>query len=258
MLGAIIGDIVGSRFEFDNTHNPKFQFFHKKCSFTDDTICTVAVADAILRDEPFAARLQYWCRKYPNPKGAYGSSFAAWINSPNPQPYHSYGNGAAMRVSPCGWAYDSEVQTLRAALMSAECSHNHPEGLIGASTIARAIFKLRNMRYPSFRDGEVDSLIKDSYGENYVSNIPMSGIFDETCQGCVPLAFYICTVANSFQDAIRKAVLYGGDTDTVAAIVGSLAEARWGIPAEMQAKALEYLPDEMKPIVFNFYDRFVR
>lgn len=258
MIGAIIGDIAGSRFEFNNTNDYNFEFFHKDCSYTDDTICTVAVADAILRGSDFGETIREWCLRYPNPMGAYGGSFNAWLHSSNPQPYNSWGNGAAMRVSPCGWAFKDEAQTLRAALASAAPTHNHIEGLIGASTVARAIFKLRTMSYPSFCDGEIYDFVESTYGENWSKDVPARGVFDETCRGCVPLAFFICHQSNSFEDAIRNAVWHGGDSDTLAAIVGSLAEARWGIPESMQVKALEYLPEEMKPVIFNFYDTYIR
>ncbi|WP_280120453.1 ADP-ribosylglycohydrolase family protein [Sangeribacter muris] len=256
MIGAIIGDIAGSRFEFNNTNDYNFEFFHKDCSYTDDTICTVAVADAILRGVSYKDSILYWCRKYPRPMGAYGGSFSRWLQSDDPQPYNSFGNGAAMRVSPCGWAFKDEAQTLRAALASAAPTHNHIEGLIGASTVARAIFKLRTMSYPSFCDGEIYDFVESTYGENWSKDVPARGVFDETCRGCVPLAFFICHQSNSFEDAIRNAVWHGGDSDTLAAIVGSLAEARWGIPIEMQKMALNMLPQDMLKVVINFIQKF--
>lgn len=256
MIGAIIGDIVGSPYEFANTSNPRFPLFAERSSFTDDTICTIAVADAIVRGSDFGKSLREWCLRYPNPMGAYGGSFSAWLHSENPRPYNSWGNGAAMRVSPCGWAFNSEAETLRAALASAAPTHNHVEGLIGASTVARGIFLLRTSNRPSFSNGAVVALLKSSYGENWDEHLPARGVFDETCQGCVPLAFAICAEASGFEDAIRRAVLYGGDSDTLAAIVGSLAEARWGIPAEIKAKALELLPKEMVDVIAEFSDRY--
>lgn len=258
MLGAIIGDIVGSPYEFANTKNPRFPLFSKRSSFTDDTICTIAVADALVRDTDFGETLREWCLRYPNPMGAYGNSFFRWLYSDKPQPYNSFGNGAAMRVSPCGWAFGSEAETLRAALASAAPTHNHVEGLIGASVVARAIFLLRTMPYPSFSDGAVAELVSSAYGSDWyqADNLPHRGVFDETCQGCVPLAFAICASASGFEDAIRKAVVYGGDSDTLAAIVGSLAEARWGIPFEIRKKALSMLPAKMYRVLFNFKEKF--
>ncbi len=256
MLGAIIGDIVGSPYEFNNTSNPRFHLFGKGSEFTDDTICTIAVADALLTGESFGSALRRWCLKYPNPKGAYGGSFNAWLHAANPMPYNSWGNGAAMRVSPVGWAFKTEAETLRAALASAAPTHNHVEGLIGASVVARAIYLLRTMNHPSFLNGEVVNLVASHYGEHWSMRVPPRGVFDETCQGCVPLAFLICAESDSFEDAIRKAVLYGGDSDTLAAIVGSLAEARWGIPAEIRDEALSMLPNEMLNVIVEFSKRF--
>lgn len=256
MLGAIIGDIVGSPYEFANTSNPRFPLFSKRSSFTDDTICTVAVADALVSGEDFGSALQRWGRKYPNPMGGYGGSFNAWLHAINPMPYNSWGNGAAMRVSPVGWAFNSEAETLRAALASAAPTHNHVEGLIGASVVARAIYLLRAMNRPSFLNGKVSALVVASYGEYSTQRLPARGVFDETCQGCVPLAFHICRQSDGFLEAIRKAVLWGGDSDTLAAIVGSLAEARWGIPTEIREKALELLPAEMCSVINEFSNRF--
>ena len=143
MIGSIIGDIVGSRFEFNNTRREDFELFTPECSFTDDTICTVAVADALLRDEDFGQVIHEWCRRYPSPMGGYGGRFAQWVRSDSPQPYNSLGNGSAMRVSPCG--YLPTLQTaLEKAEESASCSHNHPKGIRGAVVVAHAIWLLRH------------------------------------------------------------------------------------------------------------------
>lgn len=256
MLGAIIGDIVGSPYEFANTSDPRFPLFSKDSTFTDDTICTIAVADALVSRDSFGSALHRWGRKYPNPKGAYGGSFNAWLHAINPMPYNSWGNGAAMRVSPVGWAFQSEAETLRAALASAAPTHDHVEGHIGASVVARAIFLLRTMNRPSFLSGAVSELVVASYGEYSTQRLPARGVFDETCQGCVPLAFFICRQSDSFEEAIRKAVLWGGDSDTLAAIVGSLAEARWGIPEKIREKALELLPADMRSVLEKFKSKF--
>ena len=138
MIGTIIGDIVGSRFEFHNTNSIDFELFTPECSFTDDTICTVAVADALLRDEDFGKVIHEWCRRYPCPMGGYGGRFAQWVHSDSPQPYNSFGNGSAMRVSPCGYISHLD-DALRHAEASASCSHNHPEGIRGAVVVAHAI-----------------------------------------------------------------------------------------------------------------------
>lgn len=255
MLGSIISDIVGSPYEFANTRDARFPLFSSGCSFTDDTICTIAVADALAEGRDFGDALRDWCLRYPNPKGGYGGSFSMWLRSGNPQPYNSWGNGAAMRVSPVGWAFDDDAQTLRAAIASAAPTHNHPEELIGASTVALAIRRLRSSVYCSFC-GSVFALVEASYGSRWDDKIPGRGVFDETCQGCVPLAFYICSHASGFVDAVRMAVLWGGDSDTLAAIVGGLAEARWGIPDDVKAQALSMLPGEMVSVIEKFSKKF--
>lgn len=253
MLGAIIGDIAGSSYEFNNTFNYDFPFFSDDKEFTDDTICTVAVADAILRQRDYQTSLREWCRKYPHPMGAYGNYFLNWIFRPDPHPYNSFGNGSAMRVSPVAWLYDNEQDVLQQAEMSAAVTHNHPEGLKGAVAIAVAIFR---MRTAEDKTPEIfDAVAHEFYGENAFSSLPAEGYFDVTCQGCVPLALYLTMQATSFEDAVRRAVSYGGDTDTVGAIVGSLAEARFGIPADISTHAKSYLPADMRQVIQSFESR---
>ena len=146
MLGAIIGDIVGSKYEFNNTFDYNFDMFGEGCAFTDDTICTVAIADAILNKRSYQESLHDWCRRYPNPKGAYGGRFAAWVHSDNPQPYNSFGNGSAMRVSPVAWLFDDLSQVLEEAEKTALPTHNHPEGIKGAKAVAHAIWHFRKSK----------------------------------------------------------------------------------------------------------------
>ena len=264
MLGAIIGDIVGSRFEFAPTNDYNFELFTDECGFTDDSICTVAVADAILRDIEFGDSIHDWCRRYPHPMGGYGGKFAQWVRSDNPKPYNSYGNGAAMRVSPVAWAKLNASDMMSMAKQTAECTHNHPEGIKGAQTVALAIHYAIEMcvstSQPSAQDVSeiLDKCVKFS---NYNINIRKEDVinrFDETCQGTVPVALWVIGQSTSFEDAIRRAVSLGADADTLGAIVGSIAEAIWGIPEEIQLKALEYLPGDMKSVVIKFYNRFVR
>lgn len=254
MIGAIIGDIVGSRFEFNNTDKKDFKLFTKDCDFTDDTICTVAVADAILRNVSFKDSLLHWCAKYPNPMGAYGGSFSVWLRSPIHEPYNSFGNGSAMRVSPCALAARSDDEAIRLAYDSAACTHNHAEGVIGAVATALVIraFQASAGRELTARI-DAESIISTYYGEDWNKRLPVRGYFDVTCQGCVPLAYYIIDNSHSFEDAIRNAVSYGGDSDTLAAIVGSMAEALWGVPEELKEQAFTYLPEEMKQVINQFY-----
>ena len=252
MIGAIIGDIVGSRFEFNNTRDKNFALFSPECSFTDDTICTVAVADAILRGEDYRTSILRWCRKYPNPMGAYGASFALWLNSPDPQPYNSFGNGAAMRVSPVAWACGSMAEVIREATETARISHDHIEGIIGAVSVAELIYWLKNARCEDSKILNIESVATRYYGEDWERHLPPRGKFDETWQGCVPLAFHIVKESRSFEDAIRKAILYGGDSDTLGAIVGSLAEAYFVVDPAIIQTVMSYLPEDMQNVIRKF------
>ena len=267
MLGAIIGDIVGSRWEFNPTNDYNFEWLSDENGFTDDTICTVAVADAILHNsEDFGKYIHEWCRKYPHPMGGYGGRFAQWVRSDNPQPYNSWGNGSAMRVSPVAWAAnDLEFKYLMyMAEKSAACSHNHPEGIKGAQTVALAIqYGIELPCYhPNFTQEHVKELVETCASRaGYNINIRKEDVinrFDETCQGTVPVALWIIGESTSFEDAVRKAVCLGVDADTLGAIVGSIAEAIWGIPEDMRQNALEYLPSDMKSVVMHFYRRYIR
>lgn len=250
MLGAIIGDIVGSDYEFDNTFDYDFPMFSADCDFTDDTICTVAVADAILNHSDYESSLRKWCRKYPHPKGEYGSYFFNWVMRSDPYPYNSFGNGSAMRVSPVAWLFDNEEDVKRQAEASAAMTHNHPEGIKGAVAIATAIYRMRKTRD---KEGEIfEKVAKEFYGDDVFQNLPEKGFFDVTCQGCVPLALFIASIASSFEDAVRLAVAYGGDSDTLGAIVGSLAQAHYGVPEDLAKKAKSFLPKEMLDIVSQF------
>ena len=251
MIGAIIGDIVGSRFEFRNHFSTEFELFTKECSFTDDTICTVAVADALLKGISFEESLLYWCRKYPFPKGAYGRSFARWIKMPFPVPYNSFGNGSAMRVSPVGWFFHSESETLQYATLSAECTHNHPEGIKGACAVAQAIFMLRS----GIEKEEVCNIIFQTYSYSNpgtCDSIRRSNTFNETCQVTVPQAIACFLESKDFEHAIRFAVSIGGDSDTIAAITGSMAEACYDIPENIQSAALSYLPSDIISVLSDF------
>ena len=279
MLGAIIGDIAGSKYEFNNTFDYDFEMFGEGCDFTDDTICTVAIADAILNGRSYQESLLDWCRRYPSPKGAYGGRFAGWIRSLDPQPYNSFGNGSAMRVSPVAWLFDDLSQVLEEAEKTALPTHNHPEGIKGAKAVAHAIWHFRKSKFSEeSKDSENEETkglknenakaskdenetiqgfmsIARSYYEDFDTRDYPKGKFDETCMDAVPLSFYLLSQASSFEDAIRLAISHGGDSDTIGAIVGSIAEARFGIPQEMKEKALSYLPDDMKDIWKQFAEK---
>ena len=255
MLGAIVGDIVGSRFEFNNTDKYDFELFTQESSYTDDTICTIAIADAINRrntrkegDPCYAANLLRWCRKYPNPMGGYGGSFARWIQSEKPQPYNSFGNGSAMRVAPVAWAFNSLEEVRREAERTASVTHNHPEGIKGAVAIAHAIYYLRTTKNLSGLENEMQTYYPMFMIGNYYA-----GVFDETCQGTVPICLKIIISSNSFEDAIRKAISWGGDSDTIGAIVGSMAAAIYEIPEEIVDHVFNLLPTDMLDVIGNFY-----
>ena len=273
----MIGDIAGSKYEFNNTFDYDFEMFGEGCDFTDDTICTVAIADAILNGRSYQESLQDWCRRYPSPKGAYGGRFAGWIRSLDPQPYNSFGNGSAMRVSPVAWLFNDLSQVLEEAEKTALPTHNHPEGIKGAKAVAHAIWYFRKSRFSEETneckdekakgydddeamkakgyDDKAMKAFKDiarSYYEDFDTRDYPKGKFDETCMDAVPLSFHLLSQASSFEDAIRLAISHGGDSDTIGAIVGSIAEARFGIPQEMKEKAISYLPDDMQDVLKQF------
>ena len=257
MLGAIIGDIVGSRFEFDQKPTEGFELFTDDCSYTDDTICTIAVADAILSGGSYQEHLLSWCRRYPEPMGGYGVMFQRWLDSKNPLPVASYGNGSAMRVSPVGWLFDDYHNVLDEAKKSAECSHCHSEGVKGAQCVAALVYWLRTCRLT--RD-EVEGAVGRNFGYELpplkdINRLGSIGHFDSTCQETVPWAIRCFLESESYEDAIRIAVMAQGDTDTKAAITGSIAEAYYEVPTELAEKALRYLPKDMLAVLDRYYER---
>lgn len=259
MLGAIIGDIVGSRWEFNPTNDYNFEWLSKENSYTDDTICTIAVADALLHERDYGEAIHDWCNRYPHPMGGYGRHFACWVHSKHPVPYNSYGNGAAMRVSPVAHWFKDESQMLGAAASTALPSHNHDEGIKGAQTVALAIFKAMEYNRHCYQDApnHIDEIIKECVSfSGYEIDMPKSSVlnrFDETCQGTVPVALKIISMSTCFEDAVRLAVSLGADADTLGAIVGSIAEAIWGIPWKIRREIEAYIPDEIQHIIKMFF-----
>lgn len=248
MIGAIIGDIVGSRFESNNIHTKDFELFTKECSFTDDTICTVAIADAIFNKSSYKDSLIKWCLKYPNPKGSYGLSFERWFKGNDHKPYNSYGNGAAMRVSQIGYYFNSLNDVLEEAKKSAECTHNHVEGIKGAQSIAASIYLLRQ---GNSKD-DIKSYIESFFGYDLSHSVEYyrkNSKFDESCQATVPQSIVCFLESNVFEDAIRNAISIGGDSDTIACITGSLAEAFYGVPDSIFDRAYTYLDNDIKKVV---------
>lgn len=255
MIGAIIGDIIGSRFEFGPPPKEGFELFTNECNFTDDTICTIAIADAILNQRLYQEALLDWCHRYPNPMGGYGSMFHQWLLSPNPLPYSSFGNGSAMRVSAVGWLMDDYHDVLREAKRSAEVTHCHHEGINGAQCVATLIYWLRTVRVTK---DEVESAVKRNFGYTIpplkdIYKIGRQGHFDSTCAETVPWAIRCFLESENFEDAVRKAVMADGDTDTKAAITASIAEAFYEIPESYIEQAYAYLPEDMLEIIEQFY-----
>ncbi|KJS80034.1 MAG: ADP-ribosylglycohydrolase [Peptococcaceae bacterium BICA1-8] len=257
MLGAIIGDIIGSIYEWDNLKTKDFEIFNSKSFFTDDSVMTCAVAQGLmnsnLNDEEdtrfqIIKQMLELGRQYPN--CGYGGMFRQWLFDQNQAPYNSYGNGSAMRVSPVAWMSDDLEIVLRLAKNSAEVTHNHPDGIKGAQAVAAAIFMARQKKSIN----EIKDFIQKNY---YILNFTLAEIrdtyeFDETCAGTVPQAIVAFIEAESFEDAIRNAISIGGDSDTLAAITGSIAEAYYGIPENLREMALAKLDDRLRRIVIDF------
>ena len=259
MLGAIIGDIVGSRFEWNNNRSKQFDFLTYKCSVTDDSIMSLAIAKALLESKADSSDLSENAVKYMQgigrhyPNCGYGGRFIEWIHSDNPKPYGSYGNGAAMRVSACGFVANSLEEAKQLSKAVTEVTHNHPEGLKGAEATAVAIFLARS--------GKNLLEIRDYITKNYYPlNFTLDGIrdsyeFNESCQDTVPQALEAFFESNNFEDAIRNAISIGGDSDTLAAITGGIAEAYYGIPTEIRKHALTFLDERLLKILVEFENK---
>jgi type I restriction enzyme M protein len=270
LFGAIIGDIVGSRFEFDDLKSKDFNLFGNdgitpvRCQFTDDSVMTIAVAETLLdreageSDKAFKQRLiinmHYHGRKRMN--AGYGTQFYCWLRDAKTEPYNSWGNGSAMRVAPVGWAADTLEETAHLAALSAEVTHNHPEGVKGAQAVAAAIWLARN----GYDKEEIRRHVEQQYYPDAfaktLDEIRPGFEFDVSCQGTVPPALEAFYEADSFTDALKNAVSLGGDSDTLAAITGSVAEAYYGIPDPIRREAMTFLDDEMRDIAVRFQERF--
>jgi len=242
MLGAMIGDIVGSIYEWHNIKTKDFPLFSKRCFFTDDTVLTAATAQAIFYGMGFSEAYQDFARRYPG--RGYGGNFSQWIWTEDPQPYNSWGNGSAMRVSPVGFAFNDIETVLAEAKRSAEVTHNHPEGIKGAQSTALAIFMSRK----GVSKDEIREEIVERFGydlDRSMDEIRPGYAFDVSCQGSVPEAIIAFLESTDFEDAIRNAISLGGDSDTIACITGGIAEAFYGgIPQTIKDKGMSYLPDE--------------
>lgn len=280
MLGAIIGDIVGSVYEWHNINTKDFPLFRSDCFFTDDTVMTIATADALMNGgeaDNFIDAYKKWGRRYP--RAGYGGRFRGWLHSDDRQPYNSWGNGSAMRVSPCAWLMDCGFTARTGvwptagrnrAKISAEVTHNHPEGIKGALAVTDAIFMCR-FYSGGFGDDmgnpinerltleqyklQIKEHIEKEHGYDLsmtLDEIRPTYHFDESCQGTVPQAIIAFLESTDFEDAIRNAISLGGDSDTLAAITGSIAEAAYGVPGWIKEKALGYLDQPLR----DLYDRW--
>ena len=261
MLGAIIGDIVGSRFEWNNIKTKEFEFFTQECTVTDDSIMSLAVAKALLDSEKeldklskiAASCLQEIGRPYHN--CGYGGLFYEWMYSDSPQPYNSFGNGAAMRVSACGYAAESLEEAVNLSRAVTEITHNHPEGIKGAEATIAALYMAKS--------GCNIVEIRDYINVNYypmdftLDDIRSSYRFDVTCQGTVPQAITAFLESSDFEDAIRNAISIGGDSDTLAAITGGIASAYYGIPAGIRKEALSFLDKRLMEILLEFENTYL-
>ena len=263
MIGAIIGDIVGSRFEgwvHTNCKSKEFELFHKDCRPTDDSIMTLSVGKSLLEyngnvemlKEFVTATMQEYGMRYPD--AGYGGMFRKWIRAFDPKPYYSYGNGSAMRTSPCAYVAKSLEEAIKISRAVASVTHNHPEGIKGSEATTVAIFMALN--------GKTMTEIRDHIIKNYYSidftldEIRPNYEFDVTCQGSVPQALEAFFESTGFEDAIRNAISIGGDSDTIAAITGGIAEAHYGVPDKIREKALSYLDDDLKSIISDFENRY--
>jgi len=253
MLGAIIGDIVGSVYEFNNYKAKDFDpFFHQKCFFTDDTVCTAAVADSLTRHIDPAISLREWGRRYWK-NGGWGMRFAQWLGSDDEGPYNSFGNGAGMRVSPAGFLARTLDEALWLSDRVTEVTHNHPEGMKGAAATAVAIFLARS--------GMPAMEIRKEIATRFAYDLSMSVDeirpiyrYNERSQDTVPQALTCALEATDFEDAIRNSISIGGDSDTIAAIAGGVAEALFGIPEKMARMAWIKLPEDIQETMTNLYN----
>lgn len=254
MLGAIAGDVIGSVYEANPIKTENFPLFHPRCRFTDDTVMTIAVAHAILESTDYALAMKAFGRKYPY--AGYGSAFFRWIHEDDVLPYQSWGNGAAMRVSPVGFAFDDEETVLSEAKRTAEVSHNHPEGIKGAQATALAVYLARK--------GKEKEVIRQEIIERFgydlnrkVEDIRPSYCFDVSCQGSVPEAILAFLDSSNYEEAIRKAISLGGDSDTLACITGGIAQAYYHeIPTEIVKTVRQILPGDFLDVIDRFNQRF--
>lgn len=254
MIGAVAGDIIGSVYEWNPIKTKRFELFDPHCSFTDDSVLTIALADAILNNKDYATVMKSYYRRYP--AAGYGGFFHRWARSADFQPYNSWGNGAAMRISPVGFAFDRLADVLAKAKEYTEVTHNHPEGIKGAQATASTIFLARTGKTKT----EITEYIETSFGYDLsksLDEIRPTYLFDESCQGTVPQAIAAFLESRDFEDAIRNAVSLGGDSDTLACITGGIAQAFYkGVPDRITQKVMDILDQDLREITSEFLSRY--
>jgi len=253
MIGAIAGDIIGSVYEWDRIKTKEFDLFRPDCFFTDDTVLTVALAESILTGAEYSSLMRAYCRRYPN--AGYGGFFHRWAGVPGSPPYNSWGNGAAMRISAVGFAFDTLEEVLSQAEEYTAVTHNHAEGIKGAQATAAAIFLARSGRAKP----EIRKYITENFSYDLsrtVDEIRPAYRFNESCQETVPEAIVCFLDSTSFEDAIRNAISLGGDSDTIACITGGIAQAHYGVPSFIAERATSFLDASLKSITQRFLSRY--
>jgi len=254
MLGAIAGDVIGSIYEGRPIKTTDFELFNPRCTFTDDTVLTVATMDCILHQRDYADTYRKYYRRYPY--AGYGGYFIRWALTPGAGPYNSLGNGSAMRVSPIGFAYQTLDEVLKQARESAQVTHNHPEGIKGSQAVAAAIFMARTGKSKR----EIKEFIEKNFhydlGES-LEDIRRWYGFDPTCPGSVPQAIIAFLESEDYEDTVRKAISLGGDSDTLACMAGGIAEAYYGeVPKKIKDFVLGKLDEFMQVIIDEFYNKW--
>ena len=254
MIGAIIGDVVGSFYEFRPAESKDFELFCDKSHVTDDTVLSVATADVLMNGLDYAKSYQKYARKYPH--RGYGGNFLIWTYEDDPQPYNSYGNGSAMRVSPIAYAFDTMEEVRAEARRSAMVTHNHPEGIKGAESTASCVFAALQ----GWNKDRIRKMVVDDFGydlDRTCDDIRSEYHFDVTCQGSVPESIIAFLESESFEDAVRLAVSLGGDADTMACIAGGIAEAYYKeIPKFMADEVFSRMDDDLRGVVDAFCERY--
>jgi ADP-ribosylglycohydrolase len=253
MIGAIAGDVIGSVHEAEATKTKRFPLFTPESCFTDDTVMTLAVADALLSGGDYVRMFHRFFRAYPD--AGYGGQFKLWCELRRTEPYHSWGNGSAMRVSPVAFAFDRLEDVLAEAESSARVTHDHPEGIHGAKAVAAAVFLARQRADKQ----DIADYIESTFG--YQLDVPLRAVrrtflFDVSCAGTVPWALRSFLEADDYEDAVRNAISLGGDADTLACIAGAVAGAYYGVPALIESEVLGRLDERLREVVSRFGEKF--